>query len=74
VAPTDATVAVDGVYTVACDTGFHLSAGNGIMTCSSSETFDIAVPTCEGGFHLSTFSIVVITYGPITSKNIKHAT
>jgi hypothetical protein len=64
VAPADATVAVDGVYTVTCDAGFHLSAGDGVVTCDSSETFDpIAVPTCVGGFHLSSFSIVVITYG-----------
>ena len=60
-APTDATViAVTGVYTVTCATGFHLSTGDGVMTCTSSETFDIADPICEGGFHLSSFSIVVM--------------
>jgi hypothetical protein len=70
VAPTDASVdAVTGVYTVTstCDTGFHLSAGDGVMTCASDLAFDITEPTCEGRFHLSSFnSIVVITYGPIT--------
>jgi len=60
VAPIDATVvAPDGVYTVTCDAGFHLSAAGGDMTCESSESFDVT-STCVGGFHLSSFSIVVM--------------